>query len=310
LRGGAFYSKGKFLISGEYFVLYGAKALAVPLKCGQKMIVDEISRPGILEWKTMVLDKPWFTARFRLTDMAILDCSDQKTAVFIRDLLNKGGELQPELHLTGKGFSITNFIDFDLNWGLGSSSSLVSNLAYWLDVNPFALYRASFHGSGYDVFCARANRPITFQLLDDHHEIHEVPFKPSFADNLHFVYLGRKQDSQESVRKFRTKPLKDPEVIQQVSELTDAFINASCLEDFSAAIRQHEKTISEAIDWPAVKQEFFPDFEGEIKSLGAWGGDFVMAATSMSPDKVRDYFSGKNLPVIFNWAEIILNFDN
>lgn len=291
-------------------MLYGAKALAVPLKCGQKMIVDEVSQPGILEWKTIVLDKPWFTGRFRLMDMAILDCSDQKTAIFIRDLLNKGGKLQPELHLTGKGFSIHNFIDFDLRWGLGSSSSLVSNLAYWLDVNPYALYQTTYQGSGYDVFCARANRPITYKLLDDHHEIHEVPFKPSFADHLYFVYLGRKQDSQESVRKFRTKPLKDAKVIQQVSELTDAFINASCLEDFSSVIRQHEKTISDAIGRPVVKQEIFPDFEGDIKSLGAWGGDFVMAATSMSPDKVRDYFSGKNLPVIFNWAEIILNFDH
>ncbi len=131
----------------------------------------------MIEWETYVMDKLWFTARFRLKDMEILDSSDQKTAVFIRDLLKEGGKLQPELQLSYQGFSIQNHIDFDIRWGLGSSSSLVSNLAYWLDIDPYALYRSTFQGSGYDVFCARANGPMTFQLKNDRCEIHEVSFQ-------------------------------------------------------------------------------------------------------------------------------------
>lgn len=305
MRSGAFYSKGKFLLSGEYFVLYGAKALAVPLKFGQRMLVNEISQPGILEWETYVLDKLWFTARFRLKDMEILDSSDQKTAFFIRDLLNEGGKLQPELGLTSQGFSIHNRIDFDLRWGLGSSSSLVSNLAYWLDVDPYALYRSTFQGSGYDVFCARASQPIIYQLKDNCHETHEVYFKPAFADHLFFVYLGRKQDTQESVMKFKAQPFKDDQIIHKVSNLTDAFVKASDFEDFLSVMRLHEETISAAIGLPVVKQEIFPDFNGEIKSLGAWGGDFVMAGTKMNPEEVKKYFSGKNLPVIFSYDELV-----
>jgi len=305
LRSGEFYSKGKFLLSGEYFVLHGAKALALPLKFGQRMLVNEISQPGMLEWETYVLDKLWFSARFRLKDMVILDSSEQKAAFFIRDLLKEGRKLQPELGLTSQGFSIYNRIDFDIRWGLGSSSSLVSNLAYWLEVDPYALYRSSFQGSGYDVFCARANRPITYQLKDDRYEIHEVPFKPAFADHLFFVYLGRKQDSQESVRKFKAQLFKDDAIIHKVSDLTDALVNAADFEDFLSVMRLHEETISAAIGLPVVKQESFPDFNGEIKSLGAWGGDFVMVASSMSPKEVRDYFIEKNLTVIFGWDEII-----
>ena len=305
MRSGEFYSKGKFLLSGEYFVLYGAKALAVPLQFGQKMLVCEIPRSGMIEWETYVLDKLWFTARFRINNMAILDSSDQNTAVFIHDLLAEGGKLHPELQLSDKGFSVQNYIDFDIRWGLGSSSSLVSNLAYWLDADPYALYRSTFRGSGYDVFCARANGPVTFQLKDDNCEIHEVPFKPAFADHLYFIYLGRKQDSQESVRKFKAQPLKDDKIIHQVSALTDALIKSTDFEDFLSVMRLHEDIISAAIGLPVVKREIFPDFPGEIKSLGAWGGDFVMAATTMEPEEVKKYFSKKNLPVIFRWQEIV-----
>jgi hypothetical protein len=259
----------------------------------------------LLYWETYVLDKLWFTARFRLKDMEILNFSDQKTALFIRDLLKEGGKLQPELRLTSQGFSIHNYIDFDIRWGLGSSSSLVSNLAYWLDVDPYALYRSTFHGSGYDVFCARANRPIRYQLKDDRYELQEVSFKPAFADQLFFIYLGRKQDSQESLRKFKAQLFRDDQVIHKVSSLTDAFINTSGLDDFLSVMRFHEETISLAIGLPAVKQEIFPDFNGEIKSLGAWGGDFVMAGTKMNPEEVRKYFEGKGLTIIFRWDEII-----
>jgi mevalonate kinase len=310
LRSGAFYSKGKFLLSGEYFVLYGAKALAVPLQLGQKMITGVIPQPGLIEWETYILDKLWFTARYRLKDMAILDSSDRKTAVFIAGLLKEAVKLQPELQRASTGFSIENRIDFDIRWGLGSSSSLVSNLAYWLDIDPYALYRSTFQGSGYDVFCARSNGPVTFQMVNDGCEIHEVPFKPAFTEHLFFVYLGRKQDSQESVRKFKAQPLKDDKIIHQVSDLTDALIDSTDFEDFLSVIRLHEEVISAAIGMPVVKQENFPDFNGEIKSLGAWGGDFVMVATKMESEEVKNYFHRKNLQVIFNWQEIVFNTRN
>lgn len=305
MRSGEFYSKGKFLLSGEYFVLYGAKALAVPLKFGQRMLVTEIPRAGVIEWETYVMDKRWFKATFRLKDMEILESSSLKTAIFIRDLLRAGGELEPALKSASQGFSIYNHLDFDIRWGMGSSSSLVSNLAYWLDVDPYTLYRITFQGSGYDVFCARANGPMTFQLKLERCEIREVSFNPAFADYLFFVYLGRKQDSQESVKKFKSQPRSEDRIINQVTDLTDAFIKSPDLEDFLSVIRIHEDVISAAIGLPTVKQAIFPDFNGEIKSLGAWGGDFVMAASPMSQKEVKEYFHRKKLKVVFNWHEII-----
>jgi len=305
LRSGEYYSNGKFLLSGEYFVLYGAKALAVPLKYGQRMLVDELPEPGILHWETYVLNKLWFSAGFKLKDMEIIESSNSKTAFFIQNLLKEGGKLQPGLYLTTKGYHIKNYIDFDINWGLGSSSSLVSNLAYWLDVDPYALYCSTFQGSGYDVFCARARRPIIYQLKENRPQINETSFNPSFSDHLYFVYLGKKQDSQESVKNFKAQKGFDDHIILEISDLTDSMFKSVTVTDFLMAMHLHEEILSEFLRIPMVKEELFPDFHGEIKSLGAWGGDFVMAGTTMSAKEVKDYFFGKNLDVVFNWMEIV-----
>jgi len=50
-----YYSRGKLLITGEYFVLEGATAFAVPLRFGQSMAVDYLDdNLGDLTWETTV----------------------------------------------------------------------------------------------------------------------------------------------------------------------------------------------------------------------------------------------------------------
>lgn len=305
MRSGEFYSRGKFLLSGEYFVLYGAKALAVPLKFGQRMTVTEHPDPDMLKWETYILDNLWFTANYNLKDLTMLNSSNEKTGLFIQNVLKAGGKLQPELQLENRGYFMRNNIDFDIRWGLGSSSSLVSNMAYWFDVDPYKLYRSIFKGSGYDVFCARAEKSLVYQLHEDIPEAIETSFKPSFSDHLYLVYSGRKQDSQESVNQFKSRQFKEDKIILEISDMTDNMLNANTIGDFMKVMLAHEEILSSALGLPKVKEELFADFPGEIKSLGAWGGDFVMAATDMDYVEVKDYFSRKNLKVVFKWDEII-----
>ena len=52
-------------------------------------------------------------------------------------------------------------------------------------------------------------------------------------------------------------------------------------------------------------KKYFTDFEGEMKSLGAWGGDFFMAATEWNEETVRKYFINKGLDVIFKYDDIV-----
>jgi len=306
LRSGEYYSKGKLLLTGEYAVLYGAKALAVPLQFGQQMLVSEIKEQGIIMWETFVQDKLWFSASFRREDMNILNHSNERTALIVRKLLKEGAGLNHDLSSGEKGCLVRNNIGFNMEWGLGSSSSLLSNLAAWLDIDLYTYYQRVFQGSGYDVFSARANTPISYQLKAKKPEIIKTTLKTAITNKLYFIYLGFKKDSQESVQKFRAGIRPDPKIINEISALTDAMIDTSDANDFFEMMRLHEELLSGLLKQPKIKEERFADFKGEIKSLGAWGGDFIMAGTHISANELKQYFLNHNLPVIFKWDEIVI----
>jgi hypothetical protein len=42
-----------------------------------------------------------------------------------------------------------------------------------------------------------------------------------------------------------------------------------------------------------------------VKSLGAWGGDFVHISLDRDMDSAREYFAGKGLNVIIPFSEMI-----
>lgn len=302
---GKFYSKGKFLLSGEYAVLHGTQALAVPLKFGQRMVVEEIPDSGILQWETFVLDKPWFSARFNMEKFDTLSSTDERISSFINKILIIASDLQPGLKKPETGFMVRNYIDFDIRWGLGSSSSLLSNLAYWLDIDPFTLYKKTFFGSGYDIFCARSETPLLYQLKNGSPFARIAQLDWPFTGHIYFIYLGKKQDSQVSVENFLAGKSVDEHILVTISRLTERMMNAPSIVEFQESMKLHEEVMSHVLGIKPVKSVQFPDFEGEIKSLGAWGGDFIMAATIHDRDYVVDYFVSKQMPVIFGWDEIV-----
>lgn len=44
-----------------------------------------------------------------------------------------------------------------------------------------------------------------------------------------------------------------------------------------------------------MQSTMFADFPGVVKSLGAWGGDFILAAANIAPTEIRSYFHKKDL---------------
>ena len=48
--------------------------------------------------------------------------------------------------------------------------------------------------------------------------------------------------------------------------------------------------MSEVLELSTIKEAVFEDFNGVLKSLGAWGGDFIMAFSKENP---TDYFKQK-----------------
>ena len=53
-------------------------------------------------------------------------------------------------------------LEFPRDWGLGSSSTLINNVAQWAQVDPFELHFKVSNGSGYDIACAKRRYPIVY----------------------------------------------------------------------------------------------------------------------------------------------------
>ena len=69
-------------------------------------------------------------------------------------------------------------------------------------------------------------------------------------------------------------------------------------------IDKHEEIVSSLLNMNCVKSLYFSDFQGSIKSLGAWGGDFILATGEEM--YVKDYFSSKEYLTIISYEEMIL----
>jgi mevalonate kinase len=306
-----FYSNGKLLLTGEYFVLDGAKSLAVPTKFGQDLSVEKIKESQLI-WGSFTHEGAcWFEAIFDLTKFRLVSCTfnsetegnAEVIAETLLEILKEARSLNPNFLNSEKGHVVKTTLTFPRNWGLGSSSTLINSISSWAKVDPFKLLWNSFKGSGYDIACAQNDAPILYQIKDEKPMVHQVVFNPIFKENLFFVHLNAKQNSKEGIAKFRERNQNIEKEIEIISEISDAFLEATSLEDFNRLIIEHERIVSSIIKLKPVKEKFFPDYFGEIKSLGAWGGDFILATGNSATPA---YFKNKGFETILTYAEMVL----
>ena len=137
--------------------------------------------------------------------------------------------------------------------------------------------------------------------------VNPIDFNPSFAEHLYFVYQGQKQSSSKEIKAFLAKanPIDLQKDIEAVSEISRAVPKCQTLDEFSMLMQCHERIIARCIGQEPV-QKRFPDFEGVLKSLGAWGGDFILAATEWTENQVREYFKKYSFEVVFGYNKIVL----
>ena len=186
-----------------------------------------------------------------------------------------------------------------------SSSTLISNVAWWAGIDPFGLNRLVSDGSGYDIACARSGSPLFYKLSASVYETEKIRFLPAFHEHLAFIYLGRKQDTFSEIKRFVPDLKSLAPQIDTISEISSRIAETGSLGTFNNLIDQHEDIISGLINREMVKDLLFPDFNGSIKSLGAWGGDFILASSPGNYLATISYFKEKGYPVAFAWKEII-----
>ena len=294
-----YYSHGKLLLTGEYVVLDGALALAVPTKFGQSLEVEPISANNI-EWIGYEENgNIWVQEIFTLTQI-------QGTSQPVTDVRSRLLQLLQFCYKESPwegGFKMHTKLTFPRNWGLGTSSTLVNNLAQWRKIDAWDLLQATFGGSGYDIACAKNEVPIIYQLLDGDPLVKRVNFLPKFSKYLYFVHLNQKQDSQREVQKYLRKNHDWAKTIQPINRITKAVLACSDVQEFLQLIREHEVKMSDVLQSPTIQETFFSDFEGGIKSLGAWGGDFVLVVSQNNPSS---YFASKGYTTILRYDEMVL----
>ena len=310
-----FQAHGKFLLTGEYLVLKGALALALPLKLGQSLEVSLADTDTHrLHWIAQQPDKPWFSVLFDTDTLQPVTTDDPAKAQKLAVILKAVRQLKPNA-FHGADMRFHTHLDFNPEWGLGSSSTLIANLARWANVNPYELLKLTFGGSGYDIACATAEGPIYYQVRAEVPEPVEGPpplvkpidYNPSFAEHLFFIYQGQKQSSSKEIKAFLAKanPVDLQKDIEAVSDISRSVPKCQNLDEFALLMQCHERIIARCIGQEPV-QKRFPDFEGVLKSLGAWGGDFILAATKWDKTQVKAYFKGKGLDVIFGYQEMVI----
>ncbi len=318
-----FYSHGKLLLTGEYVVLDGALALAVPTKFGQSLIINTIDEPKIIWTSIDEKGKVWFESSFSIDEIASVSLKPRNDySLRLLQILQAAKRLNPDFLSDNKGFEVTTELEFPIFWGLGTSSTLINNIANWTDVDAYKLLEQTFGGSGYDIACAKHSSAIIYQLnknkmLRQHFDklsvttqddkegrnIEEVIFNPKFRDNLFFVHLNKKQDSRKGIAKYEANKKDSLASISKINSITNQIISCNSLDGFEKLITAHETIISKLINLKPIKEELFPDYKGAIKSLGAWGGDFILV-TGTGRD--MSYFEKKGYNTILNYQDMIL----
>ena len=300
-----FYSNGKLLITGEYLVLDGARAFALPTKFGQNLIVENGTNKEII-WKSYNIDETiWFQDTISFTEIIENNKTNTETVKStLTNILHEAYLLNPDFINYSEGYNISTHLTFPKNWGLGTSSTLLNNIAQWTKIDAFTLLKNSFGGSGYDIACAQNNTAIIYSLENNLPIVEQISFKPDFRENIYFVYLNKKQSSKTAINAYYNN--KNENLARNIADnnkLTDAILNAETAKEFASALQKHEIHLSNILEIQTIKEIAFPDFNGVVKSLGAWGGDFVMVISKEDPTV---YFKSKGYETILSYDKMIL----
>lgn len=289
------FARGKLLLTGEYSVLHGADALVLPVAYGQ-FLKYRCTDNNCIHWQAQSVDgEIWLSVKFN-ERFQIVEASHEEPARKLARILKRAFKIRNKAF---QGFEAHTRLNFHRKWGLGSSSTLYYLVGCLFEISPMELFKACGEkGSGYDIAAACRKAPFIFSNKPEL-SMEEMALPEAFLDT-YFVYLNKKQDSAREVRRFLKKEVRE-EQLQAISALTGQMVHAQSAAEIQNLMQEHEKVTANIIDQPTLKEQWFPDFEGSLKSLGAWGGDFIWACGS----DVKEYFRAKGHHTIFKFAEML-----
>ncbi|WP_298353459.1 GYDIA family GHMP kinase [uncultured Dokdonia sp.] len=298
-----YYSHGKLLLTSEYLVLDGAQALALPTKKGQHLGIKPIDQEAIIWRSYLSTGELWLDYKFSFP----LDSNNgREDAIYERllSILQAAQKINSSFLNTQQGYEVESTLEFQKDWGLGSSSTLLANIARWASVDPYKLLDMTFGGSGYDIACATTESALIYQKTSTTPIVTPVTYNPPFKDELYFVYLNKKQNSRESIKHYRSLDQAAlTEEKARFSKFTQDLLSCKSIVAFEKLLSEHENNLSRILKTPTIRTQLFADYPRAIKSLGGWGGDFVLVVGTTSQ---MDYFRNKGYDTIVPYKEMIL----
>lgn len=308
-----YYSNGKLLLSGEYAILDGAMGLALPTSFGQSLTVSPNNFPELhwesiddkaQLWYSLTLDMEVFSSDELMHNQGhYFKTKGDTIGGILVQILGEAKKLNPYF-LQNEGYKASTVLDFPQEWGLGSSSTLINNIASWAGVNPFLLSKNTLGGSGYDIACAGTDVPITYRLENETPKVEKVVFDPPFKKQLFFVYRNQKQNSREGIKTYRNRLKNTNSLITNINQITNSLLSCKELSLFESLLQEHELLIASVLQTKPVKEQLFKDYRGVVKSLGAWGGDFLLVTGTEA--YLKGYFNNKGYKTILPYSEMIL----
>lgn len=295
-------ANGKLLISGEYVVLTGAKTLAFPLKFGQELQVKENPVP-VIRWISRQPGGVWFTCDLDPAECEIRTTNEPGTASSLSKLFQAAHTLNASFPDKKTGSLVNMTANYPVEWGLGSSSTLIFLVAQWAKVDPFSLFRLVSEGSGYDIACAGQTSMIFYQWDGIQPIITETQPGKALQDYTYFVGLGKKQDSAKEVNSFLNHRNYSSKDITYISELSTQICFAQTADELSRMVIEHETIMSNILNRESIAARF-KNFPGTVKSLGAWGGDFAMFISEHDKKSVTKSLKEYGLKNVFTFNEI------
>lgn len=300
----SYYSCGKLLLCSEYAVLQGATALALPTRKGQTLNVEKLPEiaESVLHWQSFDQNGLcWYSAEIALPDFCVIESTDAVISIQLIRFLMTARALNPDFINDNFSYKVETYLDFGREEGLGSSSTLTYNIAQWAGVDAYKLHFNAFKGSGFDVAVAEAGSPILYQVNHQIPTVETFNWQKPFNNLLYFVHLNQKQNSQREIEKYNDKPQFNLRQIEELTRVAKLLSHTKDYFEFCLLLEIAEEEVGSAIGRPTVKQSLFNDYKGTIKSLGAWGGDYILA----TGEDVTTYFNTKGFYKIVPFNEMI-----
>lgn len=275
------------MLCGEYVVIIGVEALALPVSLGQWMYVWEFDSPGggdRLIWEAKEKDgSTWLNESFALP-LEAMEAEAEKSSERdrSREVLHSMLSMVAEgFWKTGKSYRIETQLEFDRSSGLGSSSTMVANFARFAGLDAQKVQQKVLGGSGYDVAVAELGKGLVFWKNAEVANWDAWKLSADLTSKWKIVFLGKKQNSRNALADVKGKLMeieKDDFLMHQLQQVCAAVKMAKQVPMLEAGLEMWQAILamSLGLETPYQHFKFQPSKGGLCKWLGAWGGDMLL----------------------------------